>query len=520
MGARGLVDQAPLQVLGRPPSVREPSDFELEGLEALAGPRAIAQLRRLGGQLHRAVHRGRARATVWHVNSATAGGGVADILNSLVSLSNALGVPTQWLVIGGDPRFFEITKSFHNALQGDDRVVITEASVAHYSCVSQLNARRLAELAAERGWPAPDIVVLHDPQPLGLVADWRTRFPRTSFIWQGHLQFDLQDRPTGHPGSRVWEVLARYVHQCDAAVFHLPEQVPPGIGVPVRCFLPSINPFGYLNRDLASAAGAPFVAATLAKYGMEPLTDRAVPVIAQVGRFDPWKDTAGVLQAYREALACLPNGDRPPHLVLVGPLADDDPEAARVLAELRAALTGSPDPVHLVPLDPGEAAPTPQQAEALRGLGLDPAALRPADLIDLEINAVQTRADILVAKSIREGFGLAVTGAGFHGKARIVSEVGGLRAQVLDERGRAHACLVGGTPFDRETSIRMTQAALVRLLRSPERRATLGARARRHVLGAFLPHRHLADYYRLFLDVVGGASSHTRSPAPAAHARG
>ncbi|MFQ5830952.1 MAG: glycosyltransferase [Candidatus Methylomirabilia bacterium] len=255
------------------------------------------------------------------------------------------------------------------------------------------------------------------------------------------------------------------------------------------------------NQDLEGPPGERFVAATLAKYEMGTLTERAIPVVVQVARFDPWKDPLGVIEAHRAAREHLPQGANQPHLVLVGPLADDDPEADSVLAGLRAAVSAEHGGVHVVPLRAAEAHRTSEQEDALRELGLAPEMLGPGDLVDLEINAFQTRADVIIAKSLREGFGLAVTGAGYHGKPRIVSEVGGLPAQVIDGRARVHACLVGGRPFDREASIRMTRDWLLRLLVSPTLRSALAASARRHVLRTFLPHRHLADYYRLSLDL-------------------
>ncbi|MFQ5829660.1 MAG: glycosyltransferase, partial [Candidatus Methylomirabilia bacterium] len=124
-------------------------------------------------------------------------------------------------------------------------------------------------------------------------------------------------------------------------------------------------------------------------------------------------------------------------------------------------------------------------------------------------NAFQTRADVIIAKSLREGFGLAVTGAGYHAKPRIVSQIGGLPAQVTDERGRAHAYLVGGTPhFSREASVSMTRDWLVKLLSTPRLRRALGEGAKRHVIRAFLPHRHLADYLTLFLELRVPAGRH------------
>ncbi|MFQ5521512.1 MAG: glycosyltransferase, partial [Candidatus Methylomirabilia bacterium] len=416
--------------------------------------------------------------------------------------STQVGVAARWLVIGGDEGFFQVTKAFHNALQGNPGVEITEQMLAHYQRMITANAQTLAELFRQQEWSPPDVIVFHDPQPAGLIAHWRAKFPRTLFVWRGHVHFDVPAiTAPSHPGRRVWELLLRYVNQCDAAIFHLPEQVPPGVTVPVRCFFPSINPSGYLNRDLSGLSGEQFIRSTLKKYQMGELHDASTPLVAQVARFDPWKDPLGVIQAYQEALEPLSLNGGSPHLLLAGPLAEDDPEAFRVLSQLRQGVNGNGH-VHILPLSPKHIGLTSEQAEALSALGITPGSLRPEDLVDLEVNAFQTRADVIIAKSVREGFGLAVTGAGYHGKPRIVSQVGGLPAQVIDRQGRVHACLVGGTPhFTREASISMTRDWLIKLLSTPRLRTSLGTGARRHVIRTFLPHRHLEDYFTLFLDL-------------------
>ncbi|MFQ5897303.1 MAG: glycosyltransferase [Candidatus Methylomirabilia bacterium] len=486
----------------QPPLVREATEFDLPGLQALAGVPALTRLRRLARRLHLAFHGRTGQTTVWHINSSAAGGGVADILSFLVPFSTEVGVATRWLVIGGDEGFFQTTKAFHNALQGNPGVEITEQMLAHYQRIVTANAQTLEELIRQQEWSPPDVIVFHDPQPAGLIAHWRARFPDALFVWRGHVQFDVPAMTAAsHPGRRVWELLLGYVNQCDAAIFHLPEQVPPGVTVPIRCFLPSINPSGYLNRDLTGPAGQRFIQSTLEKYQMGELQDGSIPLVAQVGRFDPWKDPLGVIQAYQEALERTSRNGKSPHLLLAGPLAEDDPEAWRILAQIHQAVNGNGQ-VHILPLSPKQIAPTPEQVEALGALGMDPRLLRPEHLVDLELNAFQTRADVIIAKSIREGFGLAVTGAGYHGKPRIVSQVGGLPVQVIDGQGRVHACLVGGTPhFTREASISMTRDCLIELLSSPRLRTSMGTGARRHVIRAFLPHRHLEDYFALFLEL-------------------
>lgn len=498
--------------LQQPPVVRSTPAFDLDGLEALVGTPAIDRLHRLVQQVNRLYHNGDGPMTVWHVNSSGFGGGVADILNYLVPLSSQVGVRSQWMVLGGDARFFTITKAFHNALQGNPHVHITDEMLDYYWHVIATNASALEGLVDRQGGPDPAVIVLHDPQPLGLIHHWRRRFPATRFIWQGHIHFDVAGQSASHPGKRVWQFLAASINQFDAAIFHLPEFVPEGLHIPVRCMLPAINPLGYLNRDLTTPAGQRFIQSTFAKYRLPALHDGAVPLLLQNARFDPWKDPLGVIQAYRAAKARLRStGPRVPHLVLLGPLAEDDPEGRTVFAQVQEAVNGE-ETIHLLALSLNGGGLTDQQQEALTAEGLDSAGLRPEEILELEVNAFQTRADVIIAKSTREGFGLTVTGAGYHGKARIVSQVGGIPAQVIDDHGHTHACLVGGTPeFSREASIRMTAEWIVTLLADPDMRRELGERARQHVIGQFLPHRYLEDYLRVFRDL--GAPQHERERA-------
>lgn len=477
-----------------PPQVREVTAFDIDRLQELVGVQAIRRLRLLARKLHKAFN---GSPTVWHINSSGVGGGVADILNSLIPFSTQLGIRTQWFVIGGDDEFFKVTKAFHNALQGSPGVNIHAEMFSHYQHITAANASQMGQLVEERHWGPPDVVVLHDPQPAGLISHWRSRFPDTLFVWRGHIQFDVANWTPSHPGRRVWEVLVGFINQCDAAVFHLPEQVPEGIRIPVRFILPSINPLAPINRNLTTPAATRFIHSTLSKYGMEDLQDMSTPLVLQNARFDPWKDPHGVVQAFREAKECLPKHRKRPHLLLVGPIAGDDPEAQMILAQLGQLKDGD-GTVHILPIFPGENAVTAEQGEALGEVGMDYRQLHLGDLMELEINAFQTRADIIVAKSLREGFGLTVAGAGYHGKPRIVSQVGGLLAQVTDR----NAFLVGGAPhFSREVSIAMTRDWIAKLLGSQQLRRSMGAKAKRQVIRNFLPHRHLEDYLRLFLEL-------------------
>ena len=483
------------------PFIRHPSPFDLRGFESIVGKEAIRSLRSLARQVQQAFHHSERPCTVFHVNSSSVGGGVADILNSLVPLSNEVGIAAQWLVMAGDKSFFEITKSFHNALQGSLQADISPTMLAHYQHVARQNFPQLRRLLTEHSLPSPGVIVVHDPQPAGLIPYFRQEFPETRIIWRGHIQFDLATTEDVKPGHRVWQFLLEYVNQCDAAVFHLPEMVPPGLRIPVRFILPSINPMALINRDLSPPEAREFVDSTMCKYGLQHFHDRALPLVLQNARFDPWKDPAGVIQAVRGARGILAQQTNLPQLVLAGPLAEDDPEAQAVLAQLRQLLDGD-GAVHLLPIDPKRKVVTPEQMRALDSIGLKHPDLTSEDLMELELNALQTRADIIIAKSLREGFGLAITGAGYHGKPRIVSQVGGLAHQVATHNGDLVAAMVGGAPnFDRDASIEMTRDWILKLLTTPGLSEAMGRSAKKSVIQNFLPHRHLNDYLTLFLEL-------------------
>jgi trehalose synthase len=497
------------------PFIRQTEPFDLPALERIVPAESMQSLKLLARQVQFDFHQHSRPVKIWHINSSAVGGGVADILNYLVPLSNEMGILSHWFVIDGDPAFFEITKTFHNALQGSVTAAIEPEMFTHFEAVVKRNGECLQSLVQDYGIDAPDVIVIHDPQPSALVPFLRQKFSESILIWRGHIQFDFQSHDYSHPGRRIWEFLLNYINACDCAIFHLPEMVPPGINIPIRFILPSINPLAYINRDLNSPHGTPFIDSTLHKYKLERFHDRSVPMLLQNARFDPWKDPSGVIEAVRSARKSLSNNGHSPELVLAGPLAEDDPEAKTILAQLSQLLDGD-GAVHLIPIDPKNRQMTTPQSQALQSMGLDPGNLTAENVMELEINALQTRADIIIAKSLREGFGLAVTGAGFHGKPRIVSQVGGLAHQVASLNGHLLAALVGGAPqFSRQVSIEMTRDWIVKLLTTPDLRNSMGNNAKQHVIENFLPHRHLSDYLNLFLELRKAKQATTQAVAPA-----
>jgi trehalose synthase len=364
---------------------------------------------------------------VQHVNSTAVGGGVAEILSRMVPLCNELGVDSRWDVITGGERFFGVTKKFHNALHGKPES-LTREDFEVFVENSRINADRMATDA--------DIVFIHDPQPVTLIE----KKSGNRWIWRCHV--DVSD-----PLPEVWRFLADYVVRYDAAVFSAP-----GFSreLPMRQVLisPSIDPLSDKNRDI----GPDVIDAVLGKYAIP----RDKPIVTQVSRFDRLKDPVGVLEAYRIAKK---NVDC--RLVLAGGTAADDPEGAEVYQEVLDKAGGDPD-VHILLMSQN----------------------------DLEINALQRASDVIVQKSLKEGFGLTVTEALWKAKPVLASAVGGIPLQIRHRYSGLLCHSVEGAAF-----------SLKQLLNSPEYAKKLGENGREHVRNNFLLTRHLREYLLLFLSM-------------------
>lgn len=331
---------------------------------AIVGPEVIAQLHRLAERL--------GPVSFMHINSTRTGGGVAEILAQAVPLLNEMGLETSWEVIEGDPSFFEVTKGFHNALQGME-VRIKPSLLNHYIEVNRENARRFA-------WEA-DFVLVHDPQPAYLIQEMRSQAKH--WIWRCHVDIS-------RPNLKVWKFLREIVSQYDASVFSM-SKFAQDLPHPQYIIRPSIDPLSEKNRELTDLE----VQTVLSKLGI----GRDKPIILQVSRFDSFKDPLGVIQSYQ-----MVRKHTPCQLVLAGGEATDDPEGPHIFAEVMEAAQGDRD-IHVLLLPPDA---------------------------HHEINALQRAADIVVQKSTKEGFGLTVTEAMWKGKPVVGSAVGGIVLQVRD----------------------------------------------------------------------------------------
>lgn len=407
----------------------------LQRYAAAAGEDVMEHLRQLAGLLK--------GASVVHVNATPEGGGVAEILTPLIPLSRELGLDASWQVLEGPPEFFACTKRMHNAVQGQ-RTVPDKAALRLYDEVNAHNAERLGPLLEDA-----DFVFVHDPQPAALLRHMSRR--RGCWIWRCHID-------ASHPEPRVWRFLRERVAPHDASIFSLPAFVRP-LPHPSYVIPPAIDPLGEKNRDLDEAA----VKHTRVRFGL----DAERPLIVQISRFDRFKDPVGVIEAYRLAVRFVPGLQ----LVLAGGGAADDPEGAEVLAEVREAAGDDPD-IHVLELPSRD---------------------------DLTVNALQRAADIVLQKSLREGFGLTVTEAMWKGRPVIGGDTGGIRLQVVNH----HTGFLVNSPEGAALRIRY-------LLYNQQERLRMGAIAQQFARQSFLLTRQLREYLTLMVALRDRAGERIR----------
>ncbi|GAC1315805.1 MAG: glycosyltransferase [Thermoleophilaceae bacterium] len=315
---------------------------------------------------------------VLHLSATAFGGGVSEILYTLVPLMRDVGIETEWQVIIGREEFFNATKLMHNALQGHP----LDLSAHEWKVYEEYNEINARELSGD--W---DVVIVHDPQPLAV----RQHFPDKArhWIWRCHI-----DLSTPHPPTI--ERLVPLIGDYDGSVFHLQQYVPAGLdGAPVHICPPAIDPLSPKNMAL-SPEDAAFVCD---QFGID--VDR--PLMCQVSRFDPWKDPLGVIDAYRTVTAEMPEVQ----LALVGSMATDDPEGWEFFNSTLEYAQGDPD------------------IKILNNLN---------NVGSIEVNAFQSQAEVLIQKSTREGFGLTVSEALWKARPFIGGDVGGIPLQVEDGR--------------------------------------------------------------------------------------
>ncbi len=377
---------------------------------------------------------------VLHVNATSFGGGVAEILYTLVPLMRDAGLECEWGVMFGAEPFFNVTKSFHNALQGADYDLSVEAR-AIYEEYNRQSAMALRE--AKEEW---DIMFIHDPQPLLIKHFSGGLSEKTKWIWRCHID-------TSTPNRQVLDYISPYIKDYDAQIYTMREYTPPDVDLPNLVLIPpAIDPLSPKNMAL-SAEDASYI---VSQFGVD--TER--PFLLQVSRFDPWKDPLGVIDVYRLVKEEIPEVQ----LVLVGSMAHDDPEGWDYWYKTTGYAAGDDD-IFLF--------------SNLTNVGA------------IEVNAFQSLADVVIQKSIREGFGLVVTEALWKARPVVASRVGGIPMQV--NKG-------GGILID---TIPEAAEACIKLLKDPEFAYKMGRTGKEHVRANFLTPRLLRDDLALFAKLLG-----------------
>lgn len=376
---------------------------------------------------------------VFHVNSTARGGGVAEILEGLVPVMKGVGLDAQWYTVLPRDDFFEITKKIHNALQGEKYKLSLSDRKKYLFHISQT-----AELMMDM---KPDIWIVHDPQAAGIIKFLPNFHPSVS-----RLHVDLTS-----PNEEAWSFMAEFLADYDKVIVSSPDFVKKEIEDKTAVFQPAIDPLSLKNQPLALEAANEI----LRSFGINP--DQLL--ISQVSRFDPWKDSLGVIKAYQLAKDKFPGLQ----LVLAGLfLAKDDPEAERIYEEVKKTVENDPN-IFLF-----------AEVEKLGSLE-----------VDHFINAIQVASDVILQKSVREGFGLTVTEAMWKEKPVIGGNVGGIKLQIKDgENG-----FLVSTPDE-------AAARIIQLIENPDLRKQMGAEAKKTVRDNFLVPRLLRDYLRLIKKLV------------------
>ncbi|NIM19368.1 MAG: glycosyltransferase [Candidatus Latescibacteria bacterium] len=385
-----------------------------------------------------------------NINSTLDGGGVAEILRGALPLARSLGVDARWCVMEGNDAFFQVTKKYHNLLQGIEQPISLEEIFNTYLDTIELNAQHTHI--------SSDMIVVHDPQPLGLLTKG-VLFG--NILWRCHID-------TSTPSQVVWRFILPYVNQCTGAIFTMPSFVGPGLQIPVYEISPCIDPRAVKNRQYAESEARDVLSVLFKESKVDP--DR--PILAAISRYDIHKNQSTILKAFQK-LQAEKRYDPQPYLIFVGNTVADDPEGSDMLDQLRDEAGDDPNVRIWVNVEDN----------------------------DRVIGALMRVARGFVHVSTREGFGLVVAEALWQGTPVIGSRVGGIVKQVIDgETGY----LVD--PLDVDT----IASRMARLLDDPEEAEALGARAREHIRKNYL----LPDLVRRYLMLLRYYTGVDREPPP------
>ncbi|HKY49999.1 MAG TPA: glycosyltransferase [Candidatus Limnocylindria bacterium] len=388
----------------------------------IIGPQRHAELRDLA--------KAAAGRSMLHVNATAYGGGVAEILQNLVPLLRDAGVDAHWAVLDAPPAYFDITKKIHNALQGM-ALELSDAEKDLFLTVARENAAQL---------PRADVLLAHDPQAVAL-RHFAADPHHAGWAWRCHIDLTTAHQP-------VWSFIRPFVEEHDASIWTMPQFVRTDLeNRNVLIQAPTIDPLSRKNREMGTADAH----AIVRRFRVDP----SRPIVLQVSRFDPWKDPLGVIDAYRLVKREFPDVQ----LVMIGSLADDDPEGIEYLERTRTHARGDPDVFLLTNLD---------------------------GVKDDEVNAFQRASTVVIQKSLREGFGLVVSEGLWKGIPVVGGKVGGIVLQIED-----------GVSGYLVSSVEEAAERVMELLRDPALRRRTAEAGRERVRENFLITRDLRDQLRL-----------------------
>lgn len=391
-------------------------------------PEAVQEIKKLSKQLK--------GLRVTHINATSVGGGVAEMLRFIVPLQNDIGLNSKWFVIPPNEKFFTATKEIHNLLQGKKGYFPHELRDAYIRYSHHL-AEKLAKIKT-------DILIIHDPQPVAAFHFLKSPIAKAA-IWRCHID-------TSQPNKQAWNFFIPFLKGFDHFIFTVPRFTNHDFPhEKVSITSPVIDPLADKNIPMDKDQARLFIQ----KYGI----DTTKPLITQISRFDPWKDPEGVIDAYFLAKKQFPQLQ----LAMVAQMSVDDPEGAKIYERIKKYIEGEKGIFLLVNLDDN----------------------------DLAVNAFQVASDIIIQKSIKEGFGLTVTEAMFKGATVIGGNVGGIKLQIDDGK---NGFLVN--------SAAETAQKIVYLLKNPKLKEKIGLAAHESARKKFLVPNKILFYLKLFKQLL------------------
>jgi trehalose synthase len=375
------------------------------------------------------------------LNSSSQGGGVAEMLYSSIPFLNNLGIEAEWKVIRGNQEYFQCTKDMHNLLQGMEGSFTPEMEQTYLNNLEDCARANLIDYN-------PEVVTVHDPQPLCLTH--YIKRPEETWLWRCHI--DIEEAALMGTANML-DLITDCIEHYDAAIFSAAHYIVSRWPMPKFIIPPFIDPLSEKNRELSQEE----IGQVLADHHIDP----KVPIITQIGRFDPWKGIDRTIATYREV-----RKDKQCQFVLAGGVAADDPEGERILAEITYETKDDED-IHVLNLP---------------------------STSNLEINALQRAASVIMQPSTREGFGLVITEALWKGKPVIAADAGAIPLQIRE----------GDTGYFYHTPHETAQR-VIHLLNNPKSAELLGQRGRSYVKEHFLLPDRIADYLMAIEVIMNGA---------------